>query len=360
MRQLLRPRRSLQEIADVPSGMHRGKLAEDYDGIGQYVMVSLAGASAGSAFKSRIAAGDFGGNRTFPAGTLVRVFSFRGQLETFLGNLKGCIENFNRTETPVPLNLGGASTETPDASLSSDFGPNWYIPRLSRTIENNTVYVDGDELILDVRFRSTPGGEGERMVYVQSQEPLTFPIEIESRFFHEQSPWPTPTSIGAPDFSMGVTSLGDMPIHNFAPFCNILYSRTLPVNPDIAVFRGGSGSSADAYGTSLVTISLDFSKPIIWRIRITDPESSEDGGAWGTKSKAWNEDENEPDWQATVLQPPGVATQVVPRELFFYSDDVGSAQNPVNPALTHLDYIKIIEGGCIVGSPGDTLTTPLP
>lgn len=99
MRQLISLQRAVKDIAAVPDGIYRARLAEDYDGIGQYVMVSLSNASVGSAFKSRIAAGDFGGNRTFPAGTLVRVHSFRGQLETFLGNFPGCFgDEFQRSE----------------------------------------------------------------------------------------------------------------------------------------------------------------------------------------------------------------------------------------------------------------------
>jgi hypothetical protein len=63
-----------------------GRLAEDYDGIGQYVMVSLSQSSVAAAFKARVAAGDFGGRRRIPMGTRVPVISIRGQLEVLLGN----------------------------------------------------------------------------------------------------------------------------------------------------------------------------------------------------------------------------------------------------------------------------------
>lgn len=59
----------------------RARLAEDYDGIGQYVLVALAGAAVGSGYKARIASGDFGTGQIIPAGTQVAVFSNRGQLE---------------------------------------------------------------------------------------------------------------------------------------------------------------------------------------------------------------------------------------------------------------------------------------
>lgn len=66
--------------------MYRGRLAEDYDGIGQYVLVALAGSSVAAAYKARVAAGDFGGNRVIPRGSLVHVAVHRGNVEVFLGN----------------------------------------------------------------------------------------------------------------------------------------------------------------------------------------------------------------------------------------------------------------------------------
>lgn len=68
------------------SRVHRGFLAEDYDGVGQYVLVSLSKASTAVAKLARVASGDFGGGRTFPSGTPVTVFSNHGRLEVGLGN----------------------------------------------------------------------------------------------------------------------------------------------------------------------------------------------------------------------------------------------------------------------------------
>lgn len=77
-----------------------GRLAEDYDGIGQYVLISLSQSSVSVAYKARIAAGDFGGGRRFPKGTKVPVISIRGQLEVLLGNhpriLACCTDLFAR------------------------------------------------------------------------------------------------------------------------------------------------------------------------------------------------------------------------------------------------------------------------
>jgi hypothetical protein len=54
-------------------------------------MVQMSRGGITSAFRARIAAGDFGGGRTFPAGTPAVVFSNHGQLEIFLGNLPSFI-----------------------------------------------------------------------------------------------------------------------------------------------------------------------------------------------------------------------------------------------------------------------------
>ena len=98
--------------------MYRAKLAEDYDGIGQYVLVALSGGTTGSAYKARIAAGDFGGDRTFPKGTPVYIRSYRGGVEVFLGNIpRGCIITW-------PETLEGTWGEVHGAPTDPDY-PNW-------------------------------------------------------------------------------------------------------------------------------------------------------------------------------------------------------------------------------------------
>lgn len=81
MRNLSTVRTRVNEVADNPRKVFRGSLAEDYDGIGQYVSVALAGSSVGSAYRARLASGDFGTGQIIPKGTPVSVFSNRGQLE---------------------------------------------------------------------------------------------------------------------------------------------------------------------------------------------------------------------------------------------------------------------------------------
>lgn len=80
---------AIEKIPYLRHGMVRGFLAEDYDGIGQYILVSLARSSSSALYKGRIAAGDFAGGRSFPAGTPVHIAMYRGQAEVHLGNLGG-------------------------------------------------------------------------------------------------------------------------------------------------------------------------------------------------------------------------------------------------------------------------------
>lgn len=61
--------------------VHRAYLAEDYDGIGQFVLTALARSSTSSGLRTRVASGDFGTGQVIPVGTPVTVISIRGQLE---------------------------------------------------------------------------------------------------------------------------------------------------------------------------------------------------------------------------------------------------------------------------------------
>lgn len=105
----------------IPGRIFRGKLAEPYDGIGQYALVNLSGGSTSSALRVLVAAGDFGGGRTFPTGTPVTVTSKHGRLEVFLGN-KGKNEPCDKFYVccpDIPIDSGcqafrGASLYTPN------------------------------------------------------------------------------------------------------------------------------------------------------------------------------------------------------------------------------------------------------
>lgn len=107
----------LRELVGIPNHVSMGRLAEDYDGISQYALVSLARSSVAAAYKVRVAAGDFGGGRRIPMGTPVVVTSVRGQLEVLLGNQPfGCVDPFNRVDSAGwgrgPLGPWTASDET--------------------------------------------------------------------------------------------------------------------------------------------------------------------------------------------------------------------------------------------------------
>lgn len=81
MRRLNNPRRQIKETSTRSRKVFRATLAEDYDGIGQYVLVALAGSSVASGYKARIASGDFGTGQIIPRGSPVSVFVNRGMIE---------------------------------------------------------------------------------------------------------------------------------------------------------------------------------------------------------------------------------------------------------------------------------------
>lgn len=80
MRRLVNTRRQIKELGPTRRTF-MAKLAEDYDGIGQYVLVSLSITSTGAALRARVASGDFGTGQVIPVGTPVTVFSYKGILE---------------------------------------------------------------------------------------------------------------------------------------------------------------------------------------------------------------------------------------------------------------------------------------
>lgn len=72
--------RRISHTANRPR-VFRAFLAETYDGIGQYVKITLSRNAVTSGLRARLASGDFGTGQTVPVGTPVSVFSYRGQLE---------------------------------------------------------------------------------------------------------------------------------------------------------------------------------------------------------------------------------------------------------------------------------------
>lgn len=80
MRGIVNIRRTIQG-EQKPRRVFSASLAEDYDGIGQYVLVALSGSSVAGAYRARIASGDFGTGQTIPRGTPITIFANRGNLE---------------------------------------------------------------------------------------------------------------------------------------------------------------------------------------------------------------------------------------------------------------------------------------
>lgn len=154
----------IRELTRIPSRVSFGYLAEPYDGIGQYVSVTLAKASTAAAYKARVAAGDFGGGRIFPAGTRVPVFSHRGQLEVLLGNhpqVIGCIDTFTRTVTNSITNWGWGTSEIVPLPFIMVETPGDFL-------------VDGSKAIFRRSDDFTSFGQGEAYLPIYPTYPVTF------------------------------------------------------------------------------------------------------------------------------------------------------------------------------------------
>lgn len=220
MRNLYGPARIAKEKGRKPQGIYRGRLAEPYDGIGQYVSVALAGSSVGSAYKARVAAGDFGGGRTFPKGTPVTVFSFRGNLEVMLGNIPStgcpCGDPFSRVEA-VGLGTGPLGTyEMPWGS--EDF------------------YVDGES----AWFREAVSGVP--YAYLRPSQAPTLPLEVlfKMKMHSNLSPF------------TGWSGIGNATYNDFEFFAQLPSNPSSP-NYDVISFywSGIFPSSQIAFGETL-------------------------------------------------------------------------------------------------------------
>lgn len=83
----------------------RAYLAEEYDGIGQWVMVTLSRGSTSGAMRAKIGAGDFNTGARFPVGTPVTVFVNRGFVHILdLGTL-GTLRTVSQTSIPQLIEL---------------------------------------------------------------------------------------------------------------------------------------------------------------------------------------------------------------------------------------------------------------
>lgn len=151
------------ELSGRPDRIFKAYLAEDYDGIGQYVMLSLTRSGVTNALKGRIASGDFGGGRTFPEGTPVVVIAYRGQLEVFLGNIPNS----------CGLDTFGGRTVNPGWGTSSS-GYDWYLdPSVNPGLSGFIQVLDGYGVYTpEIGGVTSPGD----LVLVIPDFPLTSPI----------------------------------------------------------------------------------------------------------------------------------------------------------------------------------------
>lgn len=61
--------------------LYRAYLGETYDGIGQYVKITLSRNAVSVGLLARVGSGDFGTAQTIPEGTPVTVVSYHGRLD---------------------------------------------------------------------------------------------------------------------------------------------------------------------------------------------------------------------------------------------------------------------------------------
>jgi hypothetical protein len=133
--------------------MVKAYLAETYDGIGQVVKVEMSRGGVTQALNARVAAGDFGGGRTFPVGTPVVVISNHGKLEVLLGNIpSGHWEDFKQStiggigESQAGLgdwvtdSFWDEETSNTDGGVTEFTGPGGSIPPAGT--RHNQVYLD--------------------------------------------------------------------------------------------------------------------------------------------------------------------------------------------------------------------------
>ena len=77
------PKTSVRQLSE-ESNRHRvfrAFLGETYDGIGQYVKITLSRNAVSVGLLARVGSGDFGTGQSIPEGTPITVASYRGKIE---------------------------------------------------------------------------------------------------------------------------------------------------------------------------------------------------------------------------------------------------------------------------------------
>ena len=143
----------IRDLTTLEPRLYRGYLAEDYDGIGQYVLVTLSGASTGAAYKARIAAGDFGGRRTFPVGTPILMHIHRGLIEILdLGNKPGGFRCEFVVDDFTGRTIQTNSNPLPAFGESDGLLVDWFDLGFPSTNDNNVMTMDLSEGILSIQL----------------------------------------------------------------------------------------------------------------------------------------------------------------------------------------------------------------
>lgn len=328
--------KQVRDAVRVPPKVHMARLAEDYDGIGQYVLVSLSEGSVSSAYMARVAAGDFGGGRRIPAGTRVPVINHRGKIEVLLGNqprVIQCAENFKRS---VVGGWGNAEFPSLDGWRYTNGvpGDDWYRP-------GNPEYfsVSGGLGIIDTNAPTAEVGNDPASWFFPKGDPETFqfPAEFLIKFFPEV-PADFSNKGMQVDFylgdSHGVGSIGSVGDTIFWT----LYHTNFPSSVTGFYVDYFGSWQADTF-IELESAALNdlWNNWLLVRFRV-EPT--------GVMAKIWKETDPEPnDWMVSFNFPDGLTGWAGLRNVLIYGyKTTSSPPFTVHPTKYKFDYIKDIYG----------------
>lgn len=106
----------------------RGYLAEEYDGIGQWILVTLSRGSTSGAMRAKLGAGDFNTGAHYPVGTPVALFFNHGLAHILDLGTRGLDRLATGTQVPIRVDLNllfGTDTNDPDNHPFTTFTNPW-------------------------------------------------------------------------------------------------------------------------------------------------------------------------------------------------------------------------------------------
>jgi hypothetical protein len=300
------PKRLVADIAKfaVTPRVYHGKLAEEYDGISQYVKVSLSAGSSSVSYKAKVSAGDFATGQKFPVGTPVVLYSYRGQVTVLsLGNKRIGGSNFRLSD---PTLIGS------QASCASDLSELTEIPTPNGDLESGSTYWSGTGFISifvgesgrDGNGHNIFGGGGGGTLKYTGGWDYTFRAGITYRFqvwAFEDGPNGGDTMNFGSDAEFAIVSASTIGgSGNWTLLCgtwtptadtdgaNVWFRYNCNVGSnlhldDLQVFVGGAVSNPNA-GTS-----LDLARKDHTHLTISNraPESTDDGDAGYPTTTLW-------------------------------------------------------------------------